>query len=1658
MKHTRFISTVVIAGSWLLLTNGAVANEASPQFPDAPLPSPIAPLVRTVDLDIGETQVVELADRSKVTVKLLDVWERRDPLRNAVREARVTVEVNGNAVEVSSAMYHLPVTVAGVQIDCPVTGGYIGDSSKQNAWGLKKAARLRLWPAGWPWVRPGTFAYPVRQRWFAGDTQMANEPTFVNGDERPGTARIYYHYGLDFGGAEGLVEVVAATEGLVVSAAGETLAEHSDSPARARYDVVYIVDGRGWYYRYSHLMTIEVDLGQRVRMGQRIGLLGKEGGSGGWSHLHFDIVSRQPSGEWGIQDAYVYAWQAYQQEYGPRILAVARPHHLAAVGEEIVLDGTKSWSASGSIAEFEWTFTDGGTASGPTVRRSYDAPGTYSEILKITDEAGHIAWDFSVVQVLDPSRPEQLPPTIHAAYHPTTDIRPGDLVTFKVRTFRTTVGEERWDFGDGSPPRTVRSDGNANVHAKDGYAVTEHWYDRPGRYLVRVERSNERGEKAVGHVVVHVGAPGLSGGEQAVKTGGMQTAFPGEEWTEATPESQHVDATKLLEAVAYMDANFGPDGARELAIVRNGYLIHSGPDSDAYHNTWSCTKTFTSTVLGVLAADGACSLDDPAVKHLSELAEQYPAYAQIRLRHLASMSSGYQGQIVNVSAEQPWGEPLSYLTPTASLFEAGTRVQYHDHQVFVLARILNRLAGQSIQTVFRQGIADPIGMTRWEWGLSGQVDGIDLNNAAGTPTTPGIQTTARQMARLGHLYLNRGRWQGRQLLPVSFVNEATRNQVPSIGSSAFLHGRYGFYWWTNDVRPDGRRPWPSAPPGTYTSHGHSSNFCYVIPEWDMVVVRMGTSPIASGVRGIYEIEARWDHFFAMLAEAVEVGPGGTQAWAEPRTRVSIRDGRWYLNDQVTYWGTPAEGLLMNVRMVNAVFEDRNRPDFDPEANADRFIAQIPDYVAHGVRAFTLCLQGGMPGYEGALNSAFNLDGSLRDSYLRRVQRVIEACDRHGAVVILGCYYQRQDQVLANEDAVRAGVVNTARWIADSGFTNVILEIANEFGHGGFDHRLLKTADGIAELIDLAQATSPELLVSASGLGNGRLPDSVARASDFLLIHFNNTRLEDIPARIAALRHWGKPIVCNEDDKVGAEGAKAAELSVLNGASWGLMHSRVNQYWPFRFEGAADDPAVYAAILRMTSDPAIFPAADARLRLIIETDAGGDPDDEQSLVRFLLYANEWDIEGIIANRPVTRRPENRNPEDTGLAIVRRHLDAYGQCWPNLVQHDRRYPTREHLWQRTVAGHNDTDEAVQLLIAAVDKDDPRPLWYSDWGTDHGAATNNLQRALDRVRRERGQGGYARFKSRLRLSSYDNFRDHTTTLPPPFSVWVDTFAPPVEGRRWYHRFSPLTVRAGGFDLKRDVLTNHGPLGALYPMNTGLPGKEGDTMTFLYLIPTGMNDPKEPLWGSWAGRYGPNENFPGKPYYWANQTDTWNGTTHRDNTLARWAADLQNDFRARLDWCVKPRCEANHAPRAVVNGVDGKGILHMTARPGESVPLDASRSQDPDGDELAFEWFVYYEAGTYAGETTLTGASSSRAILQVPRDAAGKTLHVVLTVRDNGTPPLAAYRRVIVKVGSEPVGPDPVHRAYFPPPESQGGWRKLDARRTSAGSPAWTRRSWTN
>lgn len=311
---------------------------------------------------------------------------------------------------------------------------------------------------------------------------------------------------------------------------------------------------------------------------------------------------------------------------------------------------------------------------------------------------------------------------------------------------------------------------------------------------------------------------------------------------------------------------------------------------------------------------------------------------------------------------------------------------------------------------------------------------------------------------------------------------------------------------------------------------------------------------------------------------VELGPGGATEAAPftARTRLELDGPRFKLNGKLTYPGQPAEGKLLNVRMVNSVFEDDARSAFDPERNTAEFVGRMQEYVNQGARAFTVSLQGGYPGYEGARNSAFRSDGSLDGTYLSRVARVIERADALGAIVILSLFYQRQDQVLRNETAVRTGVAKAVDWVRQRGYRNIILEIVNEYGHSGFNHAVLRSDAGVAGLIRLAKQRHSSLPVSASTRGNGRTTPEVAKASDVILVHFNQLATSDIGSRVRALRtaHPGKPIVCNEDDRTGSAAAAALTASVEAGGSYGLMVERVNQHYPFDFYGRADDPKAY----------------------------------------------------------------------------------------------------------------------------------------------------------------------------------------------------------------------------------------------------------------------------------------------------------------------------------------------------------------------------------------------------------------------------------------------------------------------------------------------------
>ncbi len=460
-------------------------------------------LFETFDLTIGET----VTTTSGAELTLVSVKEPKGDVWGEISRPEVVVAVDGETATLVAGMYRLPVAIGSLQLDCPITGG-LQKNSHIDHWALEKDARLRVWPAGSPWIEPGSFGYPLKQRWFASHTAFSNEPVAPRPD-----GRLYYHAGLDLGGCEALTEVVAATDALVVSAGNRILPGHepaADTPVNPRYDVLYLLDDRGWYYRYSHLHSFDdaIRPGLRVKKGQRLGLLGKEGGSGGWTHLHFEIKSRQPSGRWGTQDGYAFLWQGYRELYDPAILAVGRPGHVIFAGDTVTHDGARSWCRDGGTLRYEWRFADGETASGPSIRKRYEQPGCYRETLVVTGPNGETDASFVRVQVF--ARGENgeaiAPPRLHATYHPTLDIRPGQPVTFKIRAFGTTHGEETWNFGDGSPERTTRSDGNVEQLAPEGYAVIEHTYEKPGDYFVRVRRMNEQGHLAEDRLFVRVGA------------------------------------------------------------------------------------------------------------------------------------------------------------------------------------------------------------------------------------------------------------------------------------------------------------------------------------------------------------------------------------------------------------------------------------------------------------------------------------------------------------------------------------------------------------------------------------------------------------------------------------------------------------------------------------------------------------------------------------------------------------------------------------------------------------------------------------------------------------------------------------------------------------------------------------------------------------------------------------------------------------------------------------------------------------------------------------------------------------------------------------------------------------------------------------------------
>ena len=310
--------------------------------------------------------------------------------------------------------------------------------------------------------------------------------------------------------------------------------------------------------------------------------------------------------------------------------------------------------------------------------------------------------------------------------------------------------------------------------------------------------------------------------------------FPDKDWIKATPESQGLDSTKLRDALRYLNGHCKSDKLKEVMVTRNGVLIHEGANTTKAHNIWSCSKSFTSTVLGLLIAEGKCSLDTKAASIDAALQKQYP---EVRLRHFASMTSGYSG-----AGRSRWNDENSDWSwtpydPDIPHFVPGKAYAYWDEAQMTFGRLLTMVGKREMNDYLREKLFAPMQMGKVEWFAEGEVDGIPICNGC-----TNVKLSAQQMARFGHLYLNRGNWNGKQLLPAAWVDLATRNQVDATipvadtdRSNVRGPGAYGYNWWCNG----GENRMPLAPPKTYYASGLNHNLLWVIPEWNMVVVRMG---------------------------------------------------------------------------------------------------------------------------------------------------------------------------------------------------------------------------------------------------------------------------------------------------------------------------------------------------------------------------------------------------------------------------------------------------------------------------------------------------------------------------------------------------------------------------------------------------------------------------------------------------------------------------------------------------------------------------------------------------------------------------------------------------------------------------------------------------
>jgi len=439
------------------------------------------------------------------------------------------------------------------------------------------------------------------------------------------------------------------------------------------------------------------------------------------------------------------------------------------------------------------------------------------------------------------------------------------------------------------------------------------------------------------------------------------------------------------------------------------------------------------------------------------------------------------------------------------------------------------------------------------------------------------------------------------------------------------------------------------------------------------------------------------------------------------------------------------------------------------------------------------------------------------------------------------------------------------------------------------------------------------------------------------------------------------------------------------------------------------------------------------RVIVLTDISNEPDDEESMVRFLVYANEYNVEGLIATTSVWLRDKVRPDK------IRERVEAYGRVRKNLLQHASGYPTKEHLLKVIKSGRSEfgmkgvgegkSTEGSRHIIDVVDQPDKRPVWISVWG-----GANCLAQALWDVKYSRSKEELDIFVSKLRvytISDQDNSgRWMRITFPNLFYIVSPSSVDNMEYYKatWtgissdrFYRNAPMHK----FELvdnpwlERNIIKNHGPLGALYPKLEYI--MEGDTPSFFSLINNGLGSQISPSYGGWGGRYILHQTYAETRPIWTNARgarDTVtaeNGMTYTSAqaTIWRWREAYQHDFAARMDWCVADSYDqANHNPVAVLQGDRSKAVATMTVKSGDRVNLDAGGSYDPDKNKLFYRWFVYKEAGTVKDTVEIQNNTSSKAYLVAPSVKEPGVIHVILEVKDDGEPCLYSYRRIIITI----------------------------------------------